>query len=192
MIDQLLENHKVIGATYLPEQFTFELKVISPGKVVADFALLTKDTFPNHTPFQILDEDVRVHENVKVILKSEAELAYQGWKIQKEKLTSKLSPFKIGKKKKSMLGNLHNVKVGITESFKPFVFVNGYRFSPNEIKCIIKTEDLKAGIDMTQDTSCGKMTFISASPRLVLPRIDFRNANEINEVISFLRKAQLI
>lgn len=195
-IEKLFDNAKILSAKYIEELFTYEFIVLYNGSTAQQVLLFNKKNFPNSEAFKILDESVQVHEDVKVLLKSEAELKLSGWQFAKYKkqLKSKESPFIVGDKKKKMLGNLYSAKVGITEDYKPFIFIDKYRFSPAEIKCIIRSNDLnelpvsrlkKPPKTLSKMYMSGEYFYDSIGKQLYLPGTSFIGQS-INDLKDFL------
>ncbi len=196
MFESWIGNAKIIRATYRPEHHTYEVEYLPEGSPVNHVNLLTKDFFPNHQGIAMLDETVKIHETVKVILKGEKELEYLGYKLDEKKkkmLAHPSSKFLIGKKKKQMLGNVYNARVGITEQFEPYVFIDRYRFSLNEIKCVLKDADLKISPEQRNvqvATKSGTYKYDAERRYLQLPNNVF-DVNAISDLIKFMRKANL-
>lgn len=127
--------------------------------------------FPNHVPFQLLDEQVRVGEEVMVWLKDEACLLANGWMPHRNSsLKSAASLFIIGRTKRKLLGKAIQCRVGITANFEPIVYQeDGFRFSKDEIKAIARLDHATKFKDVELNTQYGTLFFEKKNRRVVLP-----------------------
>lgn len=197
-LNTLMNNLQgIVSSEYSSEDHTFRLSINTVSSLSPIDIILTKQNFPNHTELEFLDESVQIYEDVSVVLKDRKELKLNGWveSENKKRLISKNSRFFIGGFKRKMLGNVYTGKIGITKDFEPYVFINKYRFTPKEIKCIIKNETLKLSSsdkDVTIDLKQGRFTFNAANKKLSLPASSFTTGEHLNDLLFFLKKAKLI
>lgn len=187
--DAWLDGAKVVAAKHNKDRHTFELTVKRDDSAAPQVVLLNVANYPNHPPFKVLDEEVRIHETVKVILKPENELNLIKWKKTGLQIPEG-SPFPIGKEKKKLLGGLYKAYIGVSESMKPYVVVEGYKFSPNEVKCLLKEDVLGVLKPGQVDTSIGSVR-ISKDGNLLLPASAWA-PSYIDELISALRELGLV
>lgn len=196
--DTWLDEMRVVSAKYRAELHTFELTVQPEGSSTTHVVLLDTRFFPNHPALQFLDEEVQIGENVKVILKSEKELELIGWKLAERKkklLAHPDSKFLIGSSKKKMLGGVYNAKVGVTDHMQPYLVIEKFRFGPSEVKCIVRTSDLKVPDNaktVTSPTNYGTFSYNAEKRQLVLPSTVYHDVAAISALIAFLKKAKLV
>lgn len=187
------EAMKILNMKYNPKIFAFEVECIMPGQTVPGVYVFDKKYFPNHAPVPLLDEMVQVGEAVHVWIKEEELLKSEGWKdLTKHTLASPDSPFKIGKGKKIYLGGAHKGTVCLNEKFQPFVAIKGYRFSANEIKCVLRLDNMFAGKNAEISNPQGKWTFSADKQLLVTPKFKLQGMEDINGLIDLMRRARLI
>ncbi len=140
MLEDIIKDCKIYSVKHRPSQHTFEVTWGTKDSTEPmGVTLLLARTFPNHTPFPFLDEQVRIGEQVSVWLKAETELKAEGWTEHKSKsLKSPNSPFSMGTEKRAMLGKAIKAIVGITDKFELYVYTtDGWRFSVNEVRLIL-------------------------------------------------------
>lgn len=153
---------KIFDLRYAKNRHTFEVAYGAPTAITAaGSSLLTVENFPDHAPFKFLDENVQVYEEVLVFLKKEEILKAEGWKNWGKKSMKKDGlMFKIGAEKRKLLGTAQKGKIGLTEKFEPYVFMSdGWRFSPNEVQCILKAGLLDKPITTAITTATGDWKF---------------------------------
>lgn len=195
MIEKLIgEAMKILNLKYNPKTFSFEVECVMPGHTIANVYQFHKSFFPNHLPVPLLDEMVQVGDGVQIWLKEEELLKSEGWALnEKNILTSPDSPFLIGKAKKVFLGGAHKGIVCLDDKFQPFVAVKGYRFSPKEIKCVLRLDDLFAGKSAKIVNKDGKEWLYTAETKsLTFPGGKVYNEDEVSSLIDVLRRARLI
>lgn len=196
-LEKFIGDVKLVKATYMPEQHTFLLEIQKHNLASPLGVWLNRDSFPNHPHFSFLDEEVQIYEDVAVVLKEEHELRLNGWVDGKSKKTliNKNSRFFIGNKKQKMLGQIYKGQIGISKNFEPYVFIKSFRFSPSEIKCIVKNNDMKLSgpaKDVVMDGAAGRYLFDSNAKLLKLPTHQFKTGRDLNDLVAFLKKAKLI
>jgi hypothetical protein len=183
----LKEYYDKLGWTiskYVPEYNTY-----SGSTHEAYLSLLfNKGVFKDIPKMNLLDEKVRIGDEIAVILKDEVELRTEGWTEGLTKLLKKGdSPFRIGPKKKSLLGGIHAARVGITRQFEPLVSIGGYRFTEGELKCVINTNnDSLVKLPKMKATEYGVFTY-KPGGNLKLPTQTY-NQEMITDLVDFLRQ----
>ncbi len=194
MFDKLLgETMKILNLAYNKETFQFEVECIMPGHTMPTVNVFDKKFFPNHTPIKFLDEEVQVGEAVHVWIKEEEILKGEGWQETGiASLTNPESPFKIGKKKKVYLGGAHKGTVCLDEKFQPFVAIKGFRFSPKEIKLMLRLDDMFLGKNAEVENKTGKWTYNADKGILVTGRGVQLGQDDVGAIIDLLRRARLI
>lgn len=194
MIEKLIgEAMKILNVKYNVEQLQFMVECVMPGQTVASIYPFHRDYFPQHTSFNLLDEKVQVGEIVHVWLKEESLLKNEGWKdLTKHTLSSSDSPFKIGKGKKPYLGGAHKATVCVDSKFRTFVKIKDYRFSPLEIKCVLKLDMIFQGKSATLDTELGIFSYDANGKTLSLPNGYRFDGATLTSMIDLLRRAKLV
>jgi hypothetical protein len=192
---ELLVNEytKIINVKYDNDTESFLVECLTPNSPEIMQFPFNKDYFPDHKPFLVLDESIQVGENVYIWLKEEELLKREGWKETKNNmLISADSPFKIGKSKKGFLGGAHKGFLGLDEKFRPFIKIGKYRFSANEIKCIVKTEDTFYGKNARITTPSGEWEYLAEQGIVVMS--DGKKMSKVNvgHFIDLIREAKLI
>lgn len=194
MIHELLKPFKVHKSKYIDALYTFEVEVTGDAFEGSRIQLLNKINFPDSVFLKFIDERVQIHDEVMIWLKEEVLLRSEGWKeISKHSIKSAASPFRIGKEKKKFLGGSHKGKIGIDKNFHPFVFFeSGYRFSPDEVKCVIKTDDLFKGPGVSLETSDGTLTYSPELKWITLPNGTKLTNQMINNLIVLMKRAKIL
>lgn len=194
MIEKIIgEAMKISSFRYNEEKFHFEVECVMPGQHFAGVYTLNKSNFPTHTPFTILDEKVQIGEILHVWIKQESELLSEGWKANtKNTISNALSPFRIGKNKKPYLGGAHKAIVGIDSKFRPFVRIKDFRFSPNELKCVLKSDMIFQGQTARLASSIGEYVYNADNNTLHCPEGMNLGKETINNLIDLFRRAKLI
>ena len=193
MIDKLIgETMKVLNLKYNQKEFGFEVECILPGNKAPGIYRFDRKFFPNHLPVKILDEEVQVGETVHVWIKEKELLQKEGWSEIEKFLTSPESPFKIGKGKKPYLGGAHKALVCLDHKFEPFVAIGGYRFSPSELKCVLKTDGIFNGKSASIKGSGGNWLYSSEENFITMPNGNTLKSSDINNLIDLLRRAKLV
>ncbi len=194
MIDKLVgETMKILSMKYNKASFCFEVECIMPGHTIPNIYQFGKQFFPQHATVPLLDEQVQVGEIVQIWLKEEELLKSEGWtEVTKHTLKSPDSPFSIGKGKKPYLGGAHKGIVCLDENFKAFVSVKQYRFSPKEIKCVLRLDDIFNGKNATIVVQDGSWSY-DADKRILATAKGFKfGQDDINNMIDVLRRARLV
>lgn len=187
------EGFKILSFKYNPKSYCFDVECVMPGMKVPAIYALDKRYFPQHAPIPLLDEMVQIGETVHVWIKEAEVLKSEGWKdVTKHTLASPDSPFKISKNKKVYLGGAHKGTVHINEKFQPFVLIKGYRFSVNEIKCVLRMDTLIFGKSAEVKDKNGNWIYNSEKQTIVTPNGNVFNNDGINTMIDLLRQARLI
>lgn len=194
MIDKLLgEAMKILAFKYNPKAFHFEIECVMPGHKVPQRYVFDKMNFPSHMPVKFLDEQVQIGDKVHVWLKEKEVLKSEGWKeIAKNTLESKDSPFKIGGKKSTYLGGAHQGTIHLDAKFQPFVMIKEYRFSPKEIKLLLKVDQLNVGKSAKMKSPEGQWAYSNTDCMLTMPDGYALKGPAINNLIHLLRRAKLV
>ncbi len=188
------EAMKIFSLRYNEKIFAFEVECTLPGHKAPGIYVFDNKFFPNHLPLPFLDEKLQVGESVHVWIKEEAALKNEGWKdLTKHTLGSPDSPFKIGKAKKVYLGGAHKGTVCLDEKFNPFVAIKGFRFSPIEIQCVVRLENMFVGTNAEITSREGKWKY-EADKQVVVDNEGnaIVDKSEINVLIDLFRRARLI
>ncbi len=191
--DLIGETMKILSLKYNPKEFGFEVECVMPGHAVPGIYRFGKEFFPNHAPVKLLDENVQVGEKVHVWIKEEELLKKEGWQeLAKGIIASPDSPFKIGKGKKVYLGGAHKGTVCLDQNFKPFIAIKGYRFSPTELKLILKIDAMFLGKNAEIKSDHGLWSYNAESMRLVTPHGFSLKGDEIQPLLDLFRRAKLV
>ncbi len=195
MLEQLLANIKLYDVKYRDDIFTFDVAWGSADSTVATSrALLNGKNFPDHTAFKFVDENVQVHEKVMVWLKDEAVLLTEGWeKRGKSSLVKKGIKFKLGEEKRLLLGSAQTGKIGITKDLEPFFFTEaGWRFSPAEIKMVLKTGFIAKPRSNEITTMSGVLRYEESNNSVYLPDGKIIGGQLLKDMRTLLKFAKLI
>jgi hypothetical protein len=119
-----------------------------------------------------LDEKCHIGDAVTVWIKDESILRADGWlEYRKTSLKAEGAPFIIGKEKRKLLGKAVKCFVGVNEKLEPYVvtLLDGYRFSPVEIKAVAHVPKLKELQTVQINTGNGTIFVNPAEERVYLP-----------------------
>lgn len=195
VIEQLIGNDKIkiLKVRYNAKLFGFEVECSHTENSTPLLVPFNKEFFPNHTPVPFLDEQVQIGEMVHVWFKEEAILKSEGWKdVTKHTMANPDSPFKIGKGKKPYLGGSHKAVVCLDSKFTPLLAINNYRFTPDLVKCIIKSELMNKGKSVEVNGSDGPFHYDSDSKTITLPGGGLIKGGTINGLVDLFRQAGLV
>lgn len=173
MIAELLgDQFKLFNVEYEADRHTFAV-TWGPKNSASPHSRspLSYTNFPNHHPLTFLDEKVRIHEEVMIWIKDECLLKHEGWEEYRDghRMRSDNSPFVIGKDKRKLLGTGVKAFIGVDEQLRPYAVYREWRFSPNEIKTVLRlnfTEPLKFTEIATAD---GMLTVFADNRTVQLP-----------------------
>lgn len=186
---------KVFSVRYVQGFHTFNLEWGSAGQEFPSQAgVLSVEHFPEHTPFSILDEAVRIGEEVMVWIKDEGELKNDGWlEYRRSSLKAQGLPFIIGKEKRKLLGRAIKGSIGVNENMQPYIISqpDGYRFSPSELKAIVRLDVTVKLKEAHVNTPNGTMFYLTKDRYVSLPDGGSLNAKWLPFLKKLIREVGL-
>lgn len=200
-MSNLGKDIQILKMTHNPDSHTFNVEYRIPDMPTPQIKLLNKQNFPEHMKVMFLNKPYFINEQVKVWFKDEKELQSDGWKFLTEKnitLTSKNSPFQIGKKKRQLLEHQGVLGfIGVSEKMKPYVVIrNGkalWRFSESEVKFVIATESMVTqGKSVTLNKTTKPPISYNASTQSITGTNLNLDSSTVKDIVDLLRKAEVI
>jgi hypothetical protein len=188
MVLDLLNGVKVFKVEYSKVHHTF---IVTWGPAGAsephNRSTLNRLHFPDHKPLKFMDEYVRIGDEVMVWLKDESSLKEEGWQEYRDgrRLRSESSPFFIGKEKRRLLGTGMTCKIGVTEKLQVYAYYKDYRFSPAEVKTVLKLDFVEPMTFAEVATEDGYFSYKPSNNKITLPdgnEVPAKWVKGINEV----------
>lgn len=192
MLSKLLPGYIISETKYREDLYTFEVSVDSPASAKPIKLAVNPGNFPDMISLPFMDEQVQIHEKLSVYLKDEALLRLEGWKDATKHTLVGPSPFKIGKHKKVFLGKALSGTVCISESFKLFILIDKWRFSSDEIKCILKPDIFQSGESTKLTLPSGEFYYDKAKKHLWTSNGSSFNGQNLIDLAEMMQRCKLV